>query len=404
MTDVRPTPALAATAPEAGGIVWWTAAGYVAIHAACLAVLWVGVSTTDVVLCGASYVIRMFGLSAGYHRYFAHRAFKTSRAGQFLLALLGTLGVQRGALWWASRHRHHHRYSDTADDIHSPLRQGFAYSHSGWFLDRRNAETDLARVQDLAKFPELVWLDRWNVLPVVVFGASLWLVFGTSGFVWGFCVSTVLLWHAIHAIGSFGHRFGGYRRFATTDNSRNKWFLGIVLLGEGWHNNHHFYPASARTGYRWWEVYPVYWVLCALRALGLVWDVREPPPRALQATAPREQAQVRHFERWLMELRAEIRSVLAAATACRLLHEAIELHLDDFGARATMQIIQDPESLGASLQALRSAVAADVAARSGAPDLADSLDRRIAAAAHASVLATFLERGSARVSAASRLR
>ena len=388
MTGSRP-PGLAGR--TAGGLVWPTAIGYVAIHAACLVGIWVGASTTDLLVCGASYVVRMFGLSAGYHRYFAHRAFKTSRAGQFLLALLGTLGVQRGALWWASRHRHHHRYSDTEDDIHSPLHQGFAYSHSGWFLDRRNAETDLARVQDLARFPELVWLDRWNVIPVVVFGALLWVAFGTSGFVWGFCVSTVLLWHAIHAIGSFGHRFGGYRRFATTDNSRNKWFLGIVLLGEGWHNNHHFYPASARTGYRWWEVDPVYWILCGLRALGLVWEVREPPRRALQATAPREQAQVRHFEGWLMELRAAVGAVLSSAATGRVLHEAVELHLDDFGARATVEIIEDPEALGASLHALRTAVGTEVAAR-GAPALAAAVDRCVAEAVHTSPLATFLER------------
>jgi len=389
MTAARPNTVSAEPLP---GIVWPTTIGYVGIHVACLAVLWVGASTTDMAVCGGSYLIRMFGLSAGYHRYFAHRAFKTSRAGQFLLALLGTLGVQRGALWWASRHRHHHRYSDTKDDIHSPLHQGFAYSHSGWFLDRRNEATDVARVQDLAKYPELVWLENWNIVPVLAYGSLVWLAFGLSGFVWGFCVSTVLLWHAIHAIGSFGHRFGGYRRFATTDNSRNKWFLGIVLLGEGWHNNHHFYPASARTGYRWWEVDPVYWVLCLLQWAGLVWDVRVPPARALAATDPHEQAQVRHFERWLMELRGEIGGVLAAARAGRMLHEAVELHLDEFGARATAQIIQNPELLDASLRALRSSVRAEVAARGGAAGLGDALDRRISTAAHASALASFLER------------
>ncbi len=387
MTAARPN---AVSAEPLPGVVWPTTIGYVAIHVACLATLWVGASATDLAVCGGSYLIRMFGLSAGYHRYFAHRAFKTSRVGQFLLALLGTLGVQRGALWWASRHRHHHRYSDTEDDIHSPLHQGFAYSHSGWFLDRRNEATDLARVQDLAKFPELIWLENWNVVPVLAYGSLVWLAFGLSGFVWGFCVSTVLLWHAIHAIGSFGHRFGGYRRFATTDNSRNKWFLGIVLLGEGWHNNHHFYPASARAGCRWWEIDPVYWVLCLLRWAGLVWDVRVPPPRALAATDPHEQAQVRHFERWLMDLRLQLRRILAAAAAPRTLEEAVELHVDDFGARATAEILEDPESLAGSLDALRSSIAAAVAAAGGSRGLSEALDGIIATAVRASVFGSLL--------------
>ena len=373
-----------------------TTIGYVGIHVACLAALWTGVSAGDLVLCGVSYVIRMFGLSAGYHRYFSHRAFKTSRAGQFVLALLGTLGVQRGVLWWASRHRHHHRYSDTDEDIHSPLYRGFAYSHSGWFLDRRNTGTDLARVQDLTRYPELVWLNDWNVAPVLAYGALLWLMFGTSGFVWGFCVSTVLLWHGIHAIGSFGHRFGGYRRFATTDNSRNKWFLGLVLLGEGWHNNHHFYPTSARTGHRWWEVDPVYWVLAALQRVGLVWDVRTPPARVMDATDPHEQAQVRHFEGWLMELRVRLGEVIGTAppdavpaAVIRPLQEAVEMHLDDFGARATAEIIEDPERLAATMALLRANVASECILRAGAPGLAGGLEVELIDAARTSAFATF---------------
>src|SRR5262249_42976537 len=148
------------------------------------------------------------------------------------------------------------------------------------------------RVQDLARYPELVWLDRWSLLPIAVLAILIWLGFGWSGVIWGFCISTVLIWHAIHSIGSFGHRFGGYRRFATADNSRNKWFLALVLLGEGWHNNHHFYPASARAGFVWWEYDIVYWVLKCMERLGLVWDLRVPPDAVRRSKDPRAQAQV----------------------------------------------------------------------------------------------------------------
>lgn len=378
-----------ASTDDPHGLVLVTALGYVALHAACLGVFWTGVSVDDVALCVASYLVRMFGLSAGYHRYFAHRAFKTSRAGQFVLALLGVVGVQRGPLWWASRHRHHHRYSDTDEDIHSPLYRGFAYAHSGWFLDRANAGTDLARVPDLARYPELRWLDRWNVVPVTLYGAFLWLAFGISGFVWGFCVSTVLLWHAIHAIGSFGHRFGGYRRYATTDNSRNKWFLGIVLLGEGWHNNHHFYPTSARNGHRWWEIDPVYWVLAGLARLGIVWNVRTPPARVLHESALHEQAQVRAFERWLGDVRRGLTREIAGQTpaaATRARQEAVEMLLDDFAARAIRDIVEDPERLLKTFVELRRGIGRVAGERR----LADALDARLEDAAAASAFGTFL--------------
>jgi stearoyl-CoA desaturase (delta-9 desaturase) len=196
---------------------------------------------------------------------------------QFLLALVGAFGVQKGVLWWASQHRIHHRYSDTPLDPHSPMHRSFLYSHSGWFLDVRNRDAEIHLVPDLARFPELRWLDDWNLLVGAGFGIAVWAIFGWSGFFWGFSVSTILIWHAIHGIGSFGHRFGGYRRFPTADNSRNKWFLGIALLGDGWHNNHHYYPASARHGFVWWEVDIVYYGLWLFERLGLIWDVHLAP-------------------------------------------------------------------------------------------------------------------------------
>ncbi len=365
--------------------------GYLGVHLACLGAFWTGVTWRDAALCAVCYFTRMFGLMAGYHRYFAHRSFKTSRGLQFLLALLGTLGVQKGVLWWASTHRHHHRYSDTEHDLHSPIHKSFLYAHSGWFLDQANRSTDLSRVQDLARYPELVWLTRWDLLPVALFAFLLWLGFGWSGLVWGFFISTVLIWHAIHAIGSFGHRFGGYRRFATTDNSRNKWFLALVLLGEGWHNNHHFYPTSARHGFVWWEYDVTYWMLKGMERLGLVWDLRVPPEHVLRAEDPRAQAQVRRFERWLMELRLGLAQRLEAAAAgvapeepVRRLRQALELRIDTFAAQAVEQIVLDPELLHGSLDELRRDLAGEAGRLSGAAgidpaELAEALDAELLA-------------------------
>lgn len=379
-------------------------AGYIGFHLACLGAFWTGVTWRDVALCAVSYFVRMFGLMAGYHRYFAHRSFKTSRAFQFLLALLGTLGVQKGVLWWASTHRHHHRYSDTEHDLHSPIHRSFLYSHSGWFLDGENRSTDHSRVPDLVRYPELVWLDRWDLVPITLYAGLIWLLFGWSGLVWGFFISTVLIWHAIHAIGSFGHRFGGYRRFATTDNSRNKWFLALVLLGEGWHNNHHFYPSSARAGFVWWEYDVVYWILKGLERLGLVWDLRVPPQEVRRAEDPRAQAQVRRFERWLMEVRLGLAKRLdeagdgappEARESLRLLRQAIELRLDRFASQATECILQDPERLGGRVTELRRDLAAETGRLSGlagvdAAALATALDEEIRMRIPDSTFAHFL--------------
>ena len=372
---------------------------YAGFHLACLGAFWTGVTWRDVALCAVCYVTRMFGLMAGYHRYFAHRSFKTSRTVQFLLALLGTFGVQKGVLWWASTHRHHHRYSDTENDLHSPVHRSFLYAHSGWFLDGANRTTDLTRVPDLARYPELVWLDRFDLVPITAFALLLLVVFGWSGLVWGFFISTVLLWHAIHAIGSFGHRFGGYRRFATTDNSRNKWFLALVLLGEGWHNNHHFYPSSARAGFVWWEYDVTYWLLKGMERLGLVWDLRVPPEHVRRAEDQRAQAQVRRFERWLMELRLGLARRLEEAVEepaqRQRLRQPLEMRLDAFGARAVEQIVRDPELLRGSLAELRRDLAAADGVLAGVPGagavaLATALDAELLARVPACSFAHFL--------------
>jgi stearoyl-CoA desaturase (delta-9 desaturase) len=270
-------------------IDWLRATPFVMLHLACLGVLWVGVSPIALGVAATLYAIRMFALTGFYHRYFSHRTFRTSRAVQFFFALVGAACVQRGPLWWAAHHRHHHRHADTALDPHSPSLTGFLWSHMGWFLTTRAFRTDFSRIPDLRKYPELRWLDRYDtavpiVLAILLYGLGVLLhhvapSLGTTGgqmLVWGFFVSTVVLFHATVTINSLAHRFGR-RRFDTRDDSRNNVWLALITFGEGWHNNHHFYPGSARQGFRWWEIDLTWYGLQLLAALGLVWDLKPVP-------------------------------------------------------------------------------------------------------------------------------
>jgi stearoyl-CoA desaturase (delta-9 desaturase) len=254
----------------------WSCVPFFAVHAAALLAFFVPFSWSLVALAAGLYFIRMFALTAGYHRYFSHRTFRTSRAFQFLLALLGTTAVQKGPLWWAAHHRRHHKYSDQEGDLHSPGLQGFLWAHVGWILaeDWEAVETD--RIPDLMKFPELRWLDRWHLVPPVALAVALFLAGGVPALVWGFFVSTTLLWHGTFVINSLTHMFGR-RRYDTKDDSRNSFLLALITLGEGWHNNHHYYQASTRQGFFWWEIDVSYYILRMLALVGLVWDLREPP-------------------------------------------------------------------------------------------------------------------------------
>jgi|ERR1700674_29465 stearoyl-CoA desaturase (Delta-9 desaturase) len=273
-------------------IEWLRAVPFFGLHISCIAALWVGVSPLAVALATALFVLRMFAITGFYHRYFSHRAFRAGRLTQFLFALLGASAAQRGPLWWASQHRHHHVHSDDEHDAHSPRRHGFLWSHTGWFLARENFATRWELVGDFAKFPELRWLDRYDVLVPVLLGVALYALgvalehwapgLGTNGVelvVWGFCISTVVLYHATFAVNSLAH-IQGKRRYATRDDSRNSWWLALVTFGEGWHNNHHHFPGSARQGFYWWEVDVTYYVLGTLAVFGVIWDLR-PVPAAL---------------------------------------------------------------------------------------------------------------------------
>jgi stearoyl-CoA desaturase (delta-9 desaturase) len=259
------------------------------MHLACLLVLWTGMSAAAVVACFVLYVVRMFAITAGFHRLLSHRSYRTGRLFQFLLAFVGTASYQKGPLWWASHHRRHHLHVDTEADLHSPITRTLWQSHVGWFMSRDSEPTDVRLIPNLLKYRELRWLDKYYQLPPLMLAAATFLLglllgryfpgLGTSGWqmlVWGFFVSTVLLYHGTFTVNSIAHLFGS-RRFETADNSRNNLLVALITLGEGWHNNHHHYPSSERQGFRWWEIDVSHYVLQTLAWAGIVHDLRKPP-------------------------------------------------------------------------------------------------------------------------------
>ena len=266
---------------------------YVGIHLSTLLVFYTGVTAEALALFAATFFVRMFAITGVYHRYFSHRTYRTSRFVQFLLAFLGTTAVQKGPLWWASTHRLHHRYSDHEGDPHSPRLRGFRYAHQGWIFDERWDATREEQIKDLMRYPELVWLNKWHFLAPALLAWGCYAIGGFTGLVWGFAVSTTLLWHATYSINSLAHKFGRVR-FETGDDSRNNWWLALLTLGEGWHNNHHYYQSTVRQGFYWWEIDVSWYVLRALAAVGLVWDLKLPPERVYaEARARREAAEQR---------------------------------------------------------------------------------------------------------------
>jgi len=359
--------------------------GFLLVHAAALGVFIVGFSWTGVALCVASYYLRMFAVTAGFHRYFSHRAYRLGRIPQFLLALLGQTAAQKGVLWWASNHRHHHRYSDRPEDVHSPVQRGFWWSHIGWILSDEQTQTDLSRVPDLAKFPELVWLDRREYLPTALYAVALYLSFGWTGLFYGYFLSTVLLWHGTFCINSVMHLVGR-RAYATTDDSRNSFLFAVATMGEGWHNNHHWAPASAAQGFRWWQIDTSFYLLWIAERLGIVRSLRRKPPRWLEAereamrtgrafTSARLHARVLRLSRRWADLRESARATAqetfeeleaararvlsrlehlhaqAAAAGARAGKTLDEIHAEIERARAHLaevleRLVQTAESLG----------------------------------------------------------
>lgn len=250
------------------------------MHLLPLGIFFTGVTWFSVFLCVTLYAVRMFFITAGYHRYFAHRSYKLGRVAQFLMALGGTFAIQKGPLWWAGHHRNHHQYSDTDQDAHSPIK-GFFWSHMGWIMCDKYNKTEYSRIQDFAKYPELRFLNKYALVFPALLGAGIFFLWGAEALFFGFFLSNILLWHATYMINSLAHKIGG-RRYVTSDTSRN--FLPLALLtgGEGWHNNHHYFPSSAKQGFFWWEIDTSYYVLKLMSFFGIVKGLMKPPKEVLK--------------------------------------------------------------------------------------------------------------------------
>lgn len=283
-----------ATAIIPDKIDWVRALPFILVNLSCLLVFWVGFSGVAFITALVLYFTRVFFIGAFYHRYFSHRAYKANRFWQCIFAVMGASAAQRGPLWWATHHRQHHMFADTEADAHSPTQHGFLWSHIGWFLSKKNYFYNSERVTDLTRYPELVFLDRYDGLVPALLGISLLVIgvllhhfapsLGTSGlqmFIWGFSISTIAVFHTTVSINSISHRFGK-RRFHTKDNSHNSWILALLTLGEGWHNNHHHYPAAARQGFMWWEIDITFYMLKILEKLHIIKDLRGVPQTVLQ--------------------------------------------------------------------------------------------------------------------------
>lgn len=336
------------------------------------------------------YALGMFGITAGYHRYFAHRGYKTSRGFQFVLALLGTFTSQKGVLWWSGHHRVHHRFSDQPRDVHSPTR-GFWWAHCLWFLTGKFDATPPSQLKEFSKYPEILFLDRYWVLPPVLLGAGMLAFGGWTYFIWGFALALVVLWHATFTINSLAHLWGA-RRYDTTDTSRNNPVLALLTFGEGWHNNHHFYPSTANNGFFWWEVDLSYYVLRMLSWFGVVWDLRKPPEWVLKrqrvpgpALPSSMQSAVQVFSEWREKMGTLAETQEAAfknaqqelvESARKVAEQGAEVAAS--AATAARRYAEDMRSLAAEKRALlaetaaREAVQASQAARACAEAMASS--------------------------------
>ncbi len=308
---------------------WYYALRFLAFHIACFAAIWTGVPWEAVALAIGLYFVRMFGVTAGYHRYFSHRTYKMGRVMQFLMAVLAQTSMQRGVLWWAAHHRHHHKHSDEPEDVHSVRQDGFFWSHVGWVISPQWRDTDLDRVKDLSRYPELRLLNKHAHIPAILMALGCYLWMGWAGLVVGFIWSTVAVWHSTFTINSLAHVIGS-RRYETDDDSRNNWFLALLTLGEGWHNNHHHYQASTRQGFYWYEIDITYYLLWAMSKVGLVSDLREPPEHVVQdrphpKVALRQAAQRARadFDERMVELQERLRLARLEAS-----HRADDLGLD----------------------------------------------------------------------------
>jgi stearoyl-CoA desaturase (delta-9 desaturase) len=321
---------------EHSDIVYPSAIPFVLVHLACFGATWSGVTWQAVIMGVVLYWARIFAIGAGYHRYFSHRAYSTGRVFQFILAVACQSTLQKSVLWWAAKHRHHHLHSDTEFDVHSPRHTGFLYSHMGWIFARRHDSFDMVKVDDLARYPELMWLHRHERWPAYGLAILCFLIGGWPGLFVGFFCSTVLVFHGTFCINSLAH-VRGSRRYVTGDDSRNNWLLAIFTMGEGWHNNHHACQSSVRQGFRWWEYDPTYYILKSLSWTGLVWDLKKPPEAVLRNE---QRLGSRVIDRAARQLAASFNSEWIASAAASALSAGALVALQQRLASAQHQAVE----------------------------------------------------------------
>jgi len=283
-------------------IVWLTTSFILAFHIGALAALFFFSWKAFLLAMVLWWIAGGLGIGMGYHRLLTHRGYKTPKWIEYCLTVCGTLALEGGPIFWVATHRMHHQNTDREGDPHSP-HDGAFWSHVGWILTgqtmHNNANELLPFVPELRKDKFHTWISRWHWVPLTTLGAALFAFAGWRCLLWGIFFRTVIGLHSTWLVNSATHMWGR-RRFPTHDNSRNSLWVALLTFGEGWHNNHHAFPQSARHGMAWYEFDPNWYGILILRMLGLARNVktacvearkaaRERPPihvKVAQGTAP----------------------------------------------------------------------------------------------------------------------
>jgi fatty-acid desaturase len=233
------------------------------------------------------WIAESLGIGMGFHRLLTHRGYKTPKWMEYFLTVCGTLALQGGPIGWVATHRLHHQNSDKEGDPHSPRDGGF-WAHMGWIITGdaiHNKTTELLPyVPDLRKDKFMIWISKWHWVPLAILAVAVLVVGGWRYVMWGIFLRTVVGLHATYLVNSATHMWGS-RRFLTHDTSTNNFWVAMLSFGEGWHNNHHAHPQSARHGLAWYEFDLNWYGISALRTLGLAWDVKLPSLQRAAAKA-----------------------------------------------------------------------------------------------------------------------
>ncbi len=266
--------------PQSFRFNWVSVAFFATVHALALLAPWFFSWSALGVAIFLHWLFGSIGICLGYHRLLTHRSLHLPKGLEYAIAIVGTLALQGGPIFWVAGHRRHHTYTEDIDKDPYSAKRGFWWSHMGWMLYERpeffEYESNRKFAPDLAKDALYRWLDRYYLLLQIPLGVGLYLFGGWSFVIYGLFLRAVLLWHSTWLINSASH-MTGYRSHESDDNSRNLWWAAILTYGEGWHNNHHAYPNVAKAGWKWWEIDMTWWVIVSLRQVGLARRIVLPP-------------------------------------------------------------------------------------------------------------------------------